>query len=365
MPDGSKTILIQGAFRIKLITFTQEAPYYKAIFEPLSDKSNEKEQAEIDALSANLRNIFKRVVDLSNEITYEQLVMVSNIKDPGILADMSIAFSNISIEEKQDILSTIDIKARLTKTNVMINKKLQTLELGEKIQSDIQSKIGKSQREMYLREQMKAIQKELGEDADTSEIKELKKKIKKAKMPEEAQKVAEKELERLAQMHPSSAEYTVARTYLDWLIDIPWSKSTKDNLEIETVQQKLDADHYNLEKVKKRIVEYLAVRKLKDDMKGPILCFVGPPGVGKTSLGRSIAEAIGRKFIRMSLGGIRDEAEIRGHRRTYIGALPGRVLQGIKKVASNNPVFMLDEIDKVGHDFRGDPSSALLEVLDP
>lgn len=365
MPDGSKTILIQGAFRIKLITFTQESPYYKAIFEPLRDKSNEKEQAEIEALSANLRNIFKRVVDLSNEITYEQLVMVSNIKDPGTLADMTIAFSNISIEEKQDILSTIDIKQRLTKTNVMINKKLQTLELGEKIQSDIQSKIGKTQREMYLREQMKVIQKELGEDADTSEIKELKQKIKKAKMPKEARKVAEKELERLAQMHPSSAEYTVARTYLDWLIEIPWSKSTKDNLDIKSVQQKLDADHYNLEKVKKRIVEYLAVRKLKHDMKGPILCFVGPPGVGKTSLGRSIAEAIGRKFIRMSLGGIRDEAEIRGHRRTYIGALPGRIIQGIKKTGSNNPVFMLDEIDKVGHDFRGDPSSALLEVLDP
>jgi len=365
MPDGSKTILIQGAFRIKLITFTQDSPYFKAIFEPLRDNLNEKDRPEIDALSANLKNIFKRVVDLSNEITYEQLVMVSNIKEPGIFADMTIAFSNISIEEKQDILSTIDITERLNKANIMINKKLQTLELGEKIQSDIQSKIGKTQREMYLREQMKAIQKELGEDADTSEIKELKQKIKKAKMPEEARKVAEKEVERLAQMHPSSAEYTVARTYLDWLIEIPWSKSTKDNLDIETVQQKLDDDHYNLEKVKKRIVEYLAVRKLKDDMKGPILCFVGPPGVGKTSLGRSIAEAIGRKFIRMSLGGIRDEAEIRGHRRTYIGALPGRIIQGIKKADSNNPVFMLDEIDKVGHDFRGDPSSALLEVLDP
>ena len=263
------------------------------------------------------------------------------------------------------MLNTVDVKERLEKANVMINKKLQTLELGEKIQSDIQSKIGKTQREMYLREQMKAIQKELGEDADTSETKDLKQKIKKAKMPKEARKVAEKELERLSQMHPSSAEYTVSRTYLDWLIELPWSKSTKDNLELKSVQKKLDADHYNLEKVKKRIVEYLAVRKLKDDMKGPIICFVGPPGVGKTSLGRSIAEAIGRKFIRMSLGGIRDEAEIRGHRRTYIGALPGRIIQGIKKAGSNNPVFMLDEIDKLGHDFRGDPSSALLEVLDP
>ncbi len=365
MPDGSKTLLIQGAYRIKLITFIQESPYFKAIFEPLRDNINEKDRAEIEALSANLRNIFKRVVDLSNEVTYEQLVMVSNIKEPGILADMTLAFSNISIEEKQDALGTIDIKDRLNKVNIMINKKLQTLELGEKIQSDIQSKFGKTQREMYLREQLKTIQKELGEDADTSDVRELKKKIMKAKMPEEAKKVAEKELERLAQMHPSSAEYTVSRTYLDWLIELPWSVSTKDNLDIKTVQKKLDADHYNLDKVKKRILEYLAVRKLKDDMKGPILCFVGPPGVGKTSLGRSIAEAVGRKFVRMSLGGIRDEAEIRGHRRTYIGALPGRIVQGIKKAGSNNPVFMLDEIDKVGSDFRGDPSSALLEVLDP
>jgi len=365
MPDGSKTILIQGVYRIKLITFTQQEPYFKAIFEPILDHTEEKDQSEIEALSANLKNIFKRVVDLSNEITYEQLVMVSNIKEPGMFADMTIAFSNISIDEKQDVLNTTDVKERLNKANIMINKKLQTLELGEKIQTDIQTKIGKTQREMYLREQMKAIQKELGEDAETSENKDLKQKIKKAKMPKEAKKVAEKELERLAQMHPSSAEYTVARTYLDWLIELPWSKSTKDNLKLETVQKKLDADHYNLEKVKKRIVEYLAVRKLKDDMKGPILCFVGPPGVGKTSLGRSIAEAIGRKFFRMSLGGIRDEAEIRGHRRTYIGALPGRIIQGIKKAGSNNPVFMLDEIDKLGHDFRGDPSSALLEVLDP
>ncbi len=365
MPDGSKTLLIQGLYRVRLITFIQETPYFKAIFEPLKDIYSESDQNQIDALSSNLRNIFKRMVELSSEITYEQLVMVSNIKEPGMLADMIVAFSSVPIEDKQDILNTLPVLERLNKANIIINKRLQTLELGEKIQSDIQSKIGKSQREMYLREQMKAIQKELGEDAETSEVKELKQKIKKAKMPEEARKVAEKELERLSQMHPSSAEYTVSRTYLDWLIELPWSKSTSDNLDIEVVQQKLDADHYNLTKVKKRIVEYLAVRKLKDDMKGPILCFVGPPGVGKTSLGRSIAEAMGRKFIRMSLGGIRDEAEIRGHRRTYIGALPGRIIQGIKKAGSNNPVFMLDEIDKLGYDFRGDPSSALLEVLDP
>ncbi len=366
MPDGSKTILIQGLYRAKLITFIQEAPYFKAIFESIKNEDlTIKDPVRVEALAANLRNIFKKVVDLSSDITYEQLVMVSNIKEPGMLADMIIAFSNIQIDEKQDILNTFDISERLNKANILINKLLQTLELGEKIQSDIQNKIGKSQREMYLREQLKAIQKELGENSDGSDIGEIKKKIKKAKMPKEAKKIAEKELDRLVQMHPSSAEYTVSRTYLDWLTDLPWSKTTKDNLNINSVQKKLDADHYNLEKVKKRILEYLAVRKLKKDMKGPIICFVGPPGVGKTSLGRSIAESMGRKFIRISLGGIRDEAEIRGHRRTYIGALPGRIIQGIKKAGSNNPVFMLDEIDKVGSDFRGDPSSALLEVLDP
>jgi len=364
MPDGSKTILIQGLYRIKLITFTQEAPFFKAIFEPLDERDIE-DTAQVEALTTNLRKIFKRMVDLSTEITYEQLVMVSNIKEAGMLADMIIAFSTVAIKDKQDVLSTTNILERLNKANLIINKKLQTLELGEKIQSDIQSKIGKTQRELYLREQLKTIQKELGDDSDTSEIQELKQKIKKAKMPKEAQKVADKELDRLAQMHPSSAEYTVSLTYLDWLVELPWSLSTKDNLDIKRVQKKLDADHYNLEKVKKRILDYLAVRKLKPDMKGPILCFVGPPGVGKTSLGRSIAEAMGRNFVRMSLGGIHDEAEMRGHRRTYIGALPGRIIQGIKKAGSNNPVFMLDEIDKLGHDFRGDPSSALLEVLDP
>ncbi|MFZ5515852.1 MAG: endopeptidase La [Candidatus Zhuqueibacterota bacterium] len=364
MPDGSKTILIQGLYRIKLITFTQEAPFFKAIFEPINEQVIE-DTAQVEALTTNLRKIFKRMVELSTEITYEQLVMVSNIKEPGMLADMIIAFSSVAIKDKQDVLSTLNVMERLNKANLLINKKLQTLELGEKIQSDIQTKIGKTQRELYLREQLKTIQKELGDDSDTSEIHELKQKIKKAKMPKEAQKVAEKELDRLAQMHPSSAEYTVSRTYLDWLMELPWSISTKDNLDIKRVQKKLDADHYNLEKVKKRILEYLAVRKLKPDMKGPILCFVGPPGVGKTSLGRSIAEAMGRNFVRMSLGGIHDEAEMRGHRRTYIGALPGRIIQGIKKAGSNNPVFMLDEIDKLGHDFRGDPSSALLEVLDP
>jgi ATP-dependent Lon protease len=254
----------------------------------------------------------------------------------------------------------------LTKVHLFLNKEVQVLELGNKIQSQVKEDMDRTQREYYLREQLKAIKKELGElDEHSTEIKELKEKIKKAKMPPEALAAAEKELDRLAKIPPASAEYTVARTYLDWLAELPWSDTTEDNLDIDNAQKTLDEDHYDLEKVKKRILEYLAVRKLKADMKGPILCFVGPPGVGKTSLGKSIARTMGRKFIRISLGGVRDEAEIRGHRRTYVGALPGRIIQGIKKAGSNNPVFMLDEVDKIGMDFRGDPSSALLEVLDP
>ena len=254
----------------------------------------------------------------------------------------------------------------MTKVHLYLNKEVQVLELGNKIQSQVKEDIDRTQREYYLREQLKAIKKELGElDDHTAEIKELKERIKKAKMPPEALSAAEKELDRLAKIPPASAEYTVARTYLDWLVELPWSETTGDNLDIHNAQKTLDEDHYDLEKVKKRILEYLAVRKLKADMKGPILCFVGPPGVGKTSLGKSIARTMGRKFIRISLGGVRDEAEIRGHRRTYVGALPGRIIQGIKKAGSNNPVFMLDEVDKIGMDFRGDPSSALLEVLDP
>ena len=254
----------------------------------------------------------------------------------------------------------------LTKVHLYLNKEVQVLELGNKIQSQVKEDMDRTQREYYLREQLKAIKKELGEmDEHSAEIKELRERIKKAKMPPEALSAAEKELDRLAKIPPASAEYTVARTYLDWLVELPWSETTEDNLDIHNAQKTLDEDHYDLEKVKKRILEYLAVRKLKADMKGPILCFVGPPGVGKTSLGKSIARTMGRKFIRISLGGVRDEAEIRGHRRTYVGALPGRIIQGIKKTGSNNPVFMLDEVDKIGTDFRGDPSSALLEVLDP
>jgi ATP-dependent Lon protease len=286
--------------------------------------------------------------------------------DPRTLADMIAANFNISVAEKQEILELIDIKKRLERITVILNKELQILELGSKIQGDLKKEMDKSQRDYYLREQLKAIQRELGEeDERTVEAKELREKIKKAQMPEDVLKVADKELDRLAKMPPAAAEYTVSRTYLDWLIDLPWAVATEDSLDIDGAQKVLDEDHYDLEKVKKRIVEYLAVRRLKPDMKGPILCFAGPPGTGKTSLGKSIARALGRKFIRMSLGGVRDEAEIRGHRRTYVGALPGRIIQGIKKAGTRNPVFMLDEVDKIGTDFRGDPSSALLEVLDP
>jgi len=362
--DGSQRVIVQGVSRIKVKEYIQREPYFKARSEVLDEGL--AQGVEIEALMMNLKNLFLRAVELAPYLTSELGTMVSNIKSPSILADLIASNLNISTTEKQGILETFDIRERLTKVHLFLNKEVQVLELGNKIQSQVKEDMDRTQREYYLREQLKAIKKELGElDEHSTEIKELKEKLKKAKMPPEALAVAEKELDRLAKIPPASAEYTVARTYLDWLAELPWSETTEDNLDIDNAQKTLDEDHYDLEKVKKRILEYLAVRKLKADMKGPILCFVGPPGVGKTSLGRSIARTMGRKFIRISLGGVRDEAEIRGHRRTYVGALPGRIIQGIKKAGSNNPIFMLDEVDKIGMDFRGDPSSALLEVLDP
>ncbi|MFQ5603503.1 MAG: endopeptidase La [bacterium] len=365
MPDGTQSVMIQGLRRVKVIDYTQIEPYFKALVQP--ENETYMEGVDIDALVGNLRDLFQKVVGLANYLTPEHVMLVTNTDSPGRLADIIAWNLNISTAEKQSILEIVDIKKRLEKLTYLLTKELQILELGSKIQSEVQGEINKTQREYYLREQLKAIKRELGDEQDerTVEINELRKKIKESKMPREVEEVAEKELDRLSKMPPAAAEYTVARTYLDWLIEVPWSKSTEDNLDVHDAQKVLDEDHYDLDKVKKRIIEYLAVRKLKKDMKGPILCFVGPPGVGKTSLGKSIARALGRKFIRISLGGVRDEAEIRGHRRTYIGALPGRIIQGLKKVQSCNPVFMLDEIDKVGMDFRGDPSSALLEVLDP
>jgi ATP-dependent Lon protease len=350
--------------RIRIEQFAQKDPYFLAKVEVIDESS--AQGVEVEALMMNLKNLFQKAVDLAPYLTNEMGQMVSHLKSPGILADLIASNLNIPTEEKQNILDTLEVTERLNKVHILLNKEVQVLELGNKIQSQVKEDIDKTQREYYLREQLKAIKKELGEmDEHTAEVKELQDRIAKANMPEEALKAARKELDRLAKIPPASAEYTVARTYLDWLIDLPWSHSTRDNLEIKNAKKILDEDHYNLEKVKKRILEYLAVRKLKSDMKGPILCFVGPPGVGKTSLGKSIARAMDRKFVRISLGGVRDEAEIRGHRRTYVGALPGRIIQGIKKGSSNNPVFMIDEVDKIGMDFRGDPSSALLEVLDP
>lgn len=364
MPDGSVRAIIQGICRIGVIDFVQTEPYLKARVGRIVEKV--EKTPELEALRQNVLSSFQKIVGSSPNLPNELAIAAMNLPEPGNLADFVAAHINLELEEHQVILETEDVKKRLEKLTAFLNRELEILELRGKIQSQVQSVMDKAQREFYLREQLKAIQKELGEyDERTLEINELKRKIEEANLPGEARKEAERELDRLSKMPPQAAEYTTARTYLDWLISLPWTKSTEDNLDVERAKQILDEDHFDLDKVKERILDYLAVRKLKKDMKGPILCFVGPPGTGKTSVGRSIARALGRQFIRISLGGIRDEAEIRGHRRTYVGALPGRIIQGIRRAGSNNPVFMLDEIDKIGADFRGDPSAALLEVLDP
>jgi ATP-dependent Lon protease len=363
-PDGSVRFLVQGIARIKIKKFLETEPFWKAEIDVPDEKI--AQSIESEALIRTVLEQLAKVTKLAPYLPDDLQVSAYNTSDPSKLADLIASNLNISTEEKQSVLEVFDVLERLRKVNGMINKELQVLEMSRKIQSDAASEMGKSQREYILREQLKAIQKELGETDDrTMEMEEFKEKIAAAKMPDEAREAADKELDRLSKMNPSAAEYTVSRTYLDWLVTLPWSVSTDDILDIKAAEKILNEDHYDLTKVKERIVEFLAVRKLKPDLKGPILCFVGPPGVGKTSLGMSIARAMGRKFFRMSLGGVRDEAEIRGHRRTYIGALPGRIIQGIRKAGSNNPVFMLDEVDKIGQDFRGDPASALLEVLDP
>jgi ATP-dependent Lon protease len=362
--DSKLQLLAQGLGRFRIKEYTQVKPYLKARVEHI--KEIEIKDKEVEALMSNMIGQFSRVAELSPGLPQEIVAMAKSIQDPGILADMISSTINSSIEEKQQILETIDVKKRLKVVTRLLNYQLEILELGNKIQSQVKGDMDKRQREYYLREQLKAIKEELGEkDEAAVEIEDYKAKIEKMNLPEEARKEADRELSRLSRMHPSSAEYTVASTYLDWLTALPWHESTQDTLDIAKARKILDQDHFGLDKAKQRILEYLAVRKLKPESKGPILCFVGPPGTGKTSLGRSIANALGRKFFRISLGGVRDEAEIRGHRRTYVGALPGRIIQGIRRAGSNNPVFMLDEIDKVGSDFRGDPSSALLEVLDP
>jgi ATP-dependent Lon protease len=364
MPDSTLRVIVQGLSRFRVESFLQTAPYYVAkvdIIDEPDDKS-----IEIDALVMNAKKLFKKLSEMASYLSSDLASVIVNMETAGKLADLIASSLKISTEEKQEVLEAISLKDRLEKVNLLLNKEINILEIGNKIQSQVKGEIDKTQREYYLREQKKAIEKELGEgDERGMEVEEFREKIEKAKMPVDVKKVAEKELKRLSKMHPASAEYSVCRTYLEVLVELPWMTGTEDNLNVKTAAQVLEEDHYDLEKVKKRILEYLAVRQLKADMKGPILCFVGPPGVGKTSLGRSIARALGRKFIRISLGGVRDEAEIRGHRRTYVGALPGRIIQSIKKVGSHNPIFMLDEVDKIGTDFRGDPSSALLEVLDP
>ncbi|KPL03076.1 MAG: hypothetical protein AMJ90_04120 [candidate division Zixibacteria bacterium SM23_73_2] len=363
-PDGSVRFLVQGLARIKIKKALKSQPHLQAKIEIVEEM--ERKDVEIEALVRNILEQLKKVINLAPYLPEELQVSALNTEDPGKLADLIASNLNINLNQKQHILETFDVKQRLEKLTRLIAKEVEVLELSRKIQSKASAEMGKMQKEFILREQLKAIQKELGEkDQKAAEVEEFKKKIYAAKLPKEAKEAAEKELDRLAMMNPAAAEYTVSRTYLDWLVELPWSKSTQDRLNIKEARRVLDEDHYDLERVKERILEYLAVRKLKSDLKGPILCFVGPPGVGKTSLGMSIARALGRKFQRISLGGMHDEAEIRGHRRTYIGSLPGRIIQGIKRAGSNNPVFMLDEVDKVGKDFRGDPAAALLEVLDP
>ena len=370
MPDNSKSAIVQGISRVKIIKYIQEDPYFTVSISLLEDKKL-TDPLEVDALTKNLRQAFEELMKVAPNLTEEHSGMLKNIQKPNRLTDRAISVITISNQEKQEILEELNIKTRIEKALNLISREIQRIKLGEEIQSEVHDEITKTQREYYLREQMKAIKKELGEDEGTVESKELEDKIKAAKMPEAAEKVATKELDRLSRIPTQSPEYNVSRTYIEWLSDLPWSKSTNDRIDLKEAMKILDEDHFGLNKVKDRIIEYLAVRNLKQKkdpkgvLRGPILCFGGPPGVGKTSLGKSIARSMGRKFVRFSLGGVRDEAEIRGHRRTYIGALPGRVVQSIKKAGTNNPVFMLDEIDKLGSDFRGDPSSALLEVLDP
>jgi ATP-dependent Lon protease len=367
LPDGSLRLIVQGLTRVGLDRVTQTTPFLRAEVHEMVEVLPDPESVETDALVRNIRNNLQQIVQLSPVLSEDVSAIVANMTEPGRLTDFVASnLSTVSTAVKQDLLETVDVRARMEALNRVLTKELEVLEMGSKIQSQVESEVGKNQRDYLLREQMKAIQRELGEGDDQArEIDELTKAVEAAGMPEAVLKEAKRELDRLAKMPPAAAEYTVARTYIDWLIALPWVAQSDEVIDLPQTKATLDADHSGIEKIKDRILEYLAVRKLKPDVKGPILCFVGPPGVGKTSLARSIANAIGRKFVRVSLGGMRDEAEIRGHRRTYIGALPGQIIQGLRRAGVKNPVFILDEIDKLGSDFRGDPASALLEVLDP
>jgi ATP-dependent Lon protease len=365
MGEDNYSLVVQGLARFKVLELVQEAPYLKARIDAVEDKTN-IDDVEVEALGINLKKLAREVIELMPELPAAATELVDSITHPGHLADLIAANVDVPIEEKQQVLETVDLKARMKLVLELLNRKREILKLSNKIDSAVKGEMSKTQREYYLRQQLKAIKEELGEiGEEEEELDDLQERLKKAGLPPEADKVAQKELNRLKTIPSASSEYTVSRTYLEWIADLPWSKQTDDNLDLVNARGVLDHDHYGLQKIKKRILEYLAVRKLKNDMRGPILCLVGPPGVGKTSLGQSVARATGRKFVRLSLGGVRDEAEIRGHRRTYVGALPGRIIQSMKKAGSHNPIMMLDEIDKLGADFRGDPSAALLEVLDP
>jgi ATP-dependent Lon protease len=367
LPDGSLRLIVQGLSRLMLQEITAARPYLRGRVATAAESLDESQRLEIDALLRNIKTSFQQVVSLSPLLSDDLQTLAANITEPGRLTDFIASnLTTITTAVKQEVLEKLDVRERMDALNRILIKELEVLELGSKIQSQVQSEVGRNQREYFLREQLKAIQKELGEgDDQTKDIEELQEKVEAAGMPEAVRKEALRELDRLARMPVAAAEYTVSRTYMDWLVTLPWQKHTEEVIDLPRTKEVLDADHSGLDKAKDRILEYLAVRKLNPDVKGPILCFVGPPGVGKTSLAKSIARSLGRKFVRVSLGGMRDEAEIRGHRRTYIGALPGQIIQGLRRAESRNPVFILDEIDKLGADFRGDPASALLEVLDP
>jgi ATP-dependent Lon protease len=367
LPDGSLRLIVQGLGRVKLTRVTETRPYLRAKVAGVSEAEQDLDRVEIDALMRNIKTNFQKVVSLSPLLSDDLQTLASNISEPGRMADF-IASSLTTLETpvRQEVLETLDVCARMETLNRVLIKEIEVLELGSKIQSQVQSEVGKNQREYFLREQLKAIQKELGEgDDQTKDVEELKEKLEAAGLPETVMKEAMRELDRLSKMPAAAAEYTVSRTYLDWIAMLPWQKRSEETIDLKHTQRVLDDEHSGLEKAKDRILEFLAVRKLNPELKSPILCFAGPPGVGKTSLARSIAQSLGRNFVRVSLGGMRDEAEIRGHRRTYIGALPGQIIQGLRRAEARNPVFILDEIDKLGNDFRGDPASALLEVLDP
>ncbi len=366
LPDGRLKVLVQAMSKARIKSFEKTDPFYQVAVEVIEDVETKDVTVEVEAMMRTVREQTEKIMSLRGILSADLMMIINNIEDPGRLADLVGSNLRLKISESQQILEQTDAVERLRLVSQLLTKELEVSTVQAKIQNDAKEEMSKSQREYFLREQLHALQKELGDtDERGQEIDELEKKIKKTKMPKSVRKETNKQLSRMEMMHPDSSEATIIRTYIDWILDVPWKKSTKDQLDLINAKKVLDEDHYGLDKVKERILEYLAVRKLNPATKGPILCFVGPPGVGKTSLGQSVARAMGRKFHRISLGGMRDEAEIRGHRRTYIGAMPGRIVQGLKTVGANNPIFMMDEIDKVGSDYRGDPSSALLEVLDP